>query len=98
MWLMFHFIFEENIVCMPQHLCWVHPINQIHGQPGKGEFHSQVQELKSYPDRFYQYFCMPLSKYFELLNRLKSSNLVTKQNMNWCNCIGAEERMAVFLR
>ena len=38
MWLMFHFFFEENIVCIPQCLWWVHPINQICGQPGKGDF------------------------------------------------------------
>ena len=62
------------------------------------EFHSQIQELKLYPDHFYTYFWMPLNKFFKLLNLLKKNTRVTKQNTNWWKCITAEEHLAVFLR
>ena len=67
----------------PQCLWWVHPMNQLRGLPGKGEFHTQIQELKLYPDRFMGYFTMLMHKYFELLNRIKNNKKVAKQNTNW---------------
>ena len=73
-------------------------MNQPRGLPGKGEFHTQIQELKLYPDRFMGYFRMPMHKYFELLNCIKNNKKVAKQNTNWQQSIGVEERLAVFLR
>ena len=66
---------------LPKRMWWVHPMNMICGQPGRGEFHSQIQELKLFPDRFYAYFRMHLDKFFNLLNLLKDT--ISKQNTNW---------------
>ncbi len=63
----------EDVGLLPQRLWWIHPMNKIHGLPGKGEFHAQIQELKSYPDQFLGYFQMPMHKYFEQLNLLKNN-------------------------
>ncbi len=73
-------------------------MNIVHGLPGKGEFHVQVQELKAYPDQFWGYFQMPLNKYFELVNRIQNNRHIAKQNTNFRRYIGVEERVAVFLR
>ncbi len=69
---------------VPKHLWWVHPMNIVRGLPGKGKFHAQVQELKAYLDHFLGYFRMPLSKYFELINRIRDSHHVAKQSTNFC--------------
>ncbi len=92
------FFGPECRIQRPKRMWWVHPMNAIRGQPGRGEFHAQIQELKMYWDHFMGYFRMPLNKYFELLNRIKTNCKVAKQNTNWRKCIGIEERLAVFLR
>ena len=92
------FFGDEADEFVPRHLWWVHPMNIVHGHPGKGEFHAQVQELKSFPDRFLAYFWMPLEKYFKLVNQIRNSHHVAKQNTNFRKCIGVEEGVAVFLQ
>ena len=82
---------------MPRQLWWIYPMNAPWGLPGKGEFHTQVQELKAFPDRFLGYFRMPLKKYFEVMNQIHNNRHVAKQNTNFWKCIGIEERLAVFL-
>ena len=76
-------------------LWWVHPMNPRRGHGPRGEFHSQVQELQRYPDRFYQYFRMTVEKFEELLSMVK--NRISKENMNWRNSISAQEHLAVCL-
>ncbi len=75
---------------------WVHPMNQRRGVGPRGEFHSQVKELHKYPDRFYQYFWMIITKFDELLNLVKKQ--IRKENTNWWHSITVEERLAVCLR
>ncbi len=70
-----------NKVKRPKRMWWVHLMNVTRSQPGRGEFHAQIQEMKMYPDQFYAYFRMHMNKFFELLNLLK--NRITKQNTNW---------------
>ena len=71
-------------------------MNQQRGNGPRGEFHSQVQELQCYPDRFYQYFQMTIQKFDELLVMVMKS--IAKENTNWRHSISAEERLAVCLR
>ena len=74
-------------------LWWVHPMNQNCGKGLRGEFHSQVQDLKKYPNHFYQYFHMSKERFTDLLDSI--SNKIMKQNTNWHPSITAEERLAV---
>ena len=67
-------------------------MNKIHGEPGKGEFHSQIQELKIFPDKFYSYFHMSMDKFFNLLNLLKKkckSDQAEHQLEKMIKCRGA---------
>ena len=71
-------------------------MNQHRGEGQQGEFHSQVQELRKFPDQFYQYFQMSTEKFDELLLMVKRQ--IEKENINWQSAISAEERLAVCLR
>ncbi len=76
--LIFELFFVEESDSQLKRMWWVHPMNKIRGELGSGEFHSQVQELKMYPDQFYRYFCMPMNKFFKLLNMLKRHKNISK--------------------
>ena len=88
-WLISELFFVPDSYASTRRLWWVHPMNQQRGNGPRGEFHSQVQELWCYPNRFYQYFHMTVQKFDELLGMV--TNSISKENMNWQHSISAEE-------
>ncbi len=71
-------------------------MNQHRGVGPWGEFHAQVQELRRFSDKFYQYFRITIVKFNELLSLLEQR--IAKENTNYRSSISAEERQAVCLR
>lgn len=72
-----------------------HPI--IQKRLEMGEFYHLYQELKGYPDRFYQYLRMEPSTFQYILRKIKD-----KVDKRWQNChrlpISTEENLVVTLR
>ncbi len=96
-WVILEFVLSSGgNFATSRRLWWVYPMNQQRGNRPRGEFHSHVQELQCFPDHFYQYFCMSIEKFDELLAMVKGR--ISKENTNWRGSIMAEERLAVCLR
>ncbi len=77
-------------------LWWVHPMNAVRGIAKQGEFHTQIQKLKNFPEQWFHYFHMTLEQLNFLLAKIKHK--LYRQNTNWRKSIGPEERLAVCLR
>jgi hypothetical protein len=72
----------------------VHPINQRREK--YGELHKLCEELKSFPQRYFQYFHMTKEQ-FEILHSL-IENKITKEDTNYRKSISMRQRLAVMLR
>lgn len=73
---------------------WVHDINKQRLQCG--EYHTLFQQLKHYPDRFYEY-CRMAEETFRIILAHVSPRL-EKSRLNYREPISPEERLVVTLR
>jgi hypothetical protein len=56
-----------------------------------GDFHKLCEELKSFPHRYFQYFCMTKEQ-FEILHSL-IENKITKEDTNYRKSISTRQRL-----
>lgn len=73
---------------------WVHPI--VSQRLLKGQFHKIYQDLRTYPDKFFDYFRMSMKSYDELIKLIGPR--ITFKTTNMRKPISPEERLAVTLR
>lgn len=73
---------------------WVHPIN-AHREKSK-RFSSFFENLRKYPEKFFDYYRMSLTSFDELLQCIRE--YISKNNTSFRNAITAEERLTVTLR
>ncbi|XP_063634897.1 putative nuclease HARBI1, partial [Cydia splendana] len=73
---------------------WVHPLND--NRYLKGQFVSLYEDLRMYPDKFFNYFRMSINTFDELLALV--SPRITLQDTNMRIAIPAVQRLAVTLR
>lgn len=69
---------------------WVHPINQ------KRDIRGFIDELRAYPEKFFNYCRMSISTFDYVLQAIEGK--IQKQNTNYRKCISAEERLLITLR
>ncbi|GBM88054.1 hypothetical protein AVEN_254973-1 [Araneus ventricosus] len=62
----------------------------------KGKFALLHSQLKEYPDKFFEYYRMPIASFETLLSKVEDS--IRKSDTVMRNCISAEEKLAVTLR
>ena len=67
---------------------WVHPINNA--RLGKGAFHVLYEEIKSDPNKFFNYYRMSATSFEALLNSIESS--IKKIDTNMRESISPRER------
>ena len=67
---------------------WVHPINNV--RLGKGAFHVLSEEIKSDPNKFFNYYRMSATSFEALLNSIESS--IKKIDTNMRESISPRER------
>lgn len=77
-----------------QQRIWVHEINAK--RPEFGSFGHLFPDLVNNPEKFYDFFRMTTEQFKMLVELIGSS--IRKQNTNYRRAVGAEERMAIFLR
>lgn len=70
----------------PERSCWVHPINQ------KRDIGSFIVEIRSDPNKFYNYCRLSIATFDHLLA------LIQENNTNYRNSISPEERLLITLR
>jgi hypothetical protein len=73
---------------------WVHPINNA--RLGKGAFHVLSEEIKSDPNKFFNYYRMSATSFETLLNSIESS--IKKFDTNMRESISPRERLSLTLR
>ncbi|GBO09216.1 hypothetical protein AVEN_191809-1 [Araneus ventricosus] len=73
---------------------WVHPI--VSERTIKGKFALLHSQLKEYPDKFFEYYRMPIASFEILLSKVEDS--IRKSDTVMRNCLSAEEKLAVTLR
>ena len=73
---------------------WVHPFNEdVHT---KGEYFSTYPDLHKYPQKFFRTYRMSVEQFDALLHLI--CPVVAKQDNNYRESIGAEERLVITLR
>jgi hypothetical protein len=73
---------------------WVHPINNARLE--KGAFHVLSEEIKSDPNKFFNYYRMSATSFETLLNSIESS--LKKCDTNMRESISPRERLSLTLR
>jgi len=73
---------------------WVHPLLQ--SRYLEGAFFVLFQQLKEDETKFFNYFRMSVSSFYELLQRVRPE--LQRQDTNMRNCIQPEQMLAVTLR
>jgi len=73
---------------------WVHPINNA--RLGKGAFHVLSEEIKSDPNKFFNYYRMSATSFEALLNSIESS--IKKIDTNMRENISPRKRLSLTLR
>lgn len=73
---------------------WVHPINSSREHDMR--FQIFYNNLKKYPQKFFDYYRMSISSFEELLEKVRSN--LTKECTHLRNPISPEERLTVTLR
>jgi len=73
---------------------WVHPLNT--NREKIGQFTTFFENIRQYPDKFFEYYRMSISSFDELLKTLRPH--ITKNTTEFRNPISAEERLAITLR
>lgn len=73
---------------------WVHPLNT--DREKIGQFKTFFENIKQYPDKFFEYYRMSISSFEELLETLRP--YITKNTTEFRNPISAEERLTITLR
>jgi len=62
----------------------------------KGQFTTFLENIRQYPDKFFEYYRMSISSFDELLKTLQPH--ITKNITEFRNPISAEERLTITLR
>jgi len=78
----------------PDRRYWVHPINSH--RESSGQFNTFYENVRCYPDKFFEYYRMSTTSFDELL--LKVRPYITKQTTTFRNPISAEQRLTITLR
>ena len=73
---------------------WVHPL--LHKRPSIGEFHIRYNNLRNYPEKFFNYYRMSIKTFDELINLIES-DIVQKGNRRG-NDITPHERLTITIR
>ena len=72
---------------------WIHPFNEdVHT---KGEFFTTYPDLRKYPEKFFRTYRMSICQFDTLLHHLRP--VISKQDNNYHESIGAEERLVITL-
>jgi len=74
---------------------WVHPLNQDRINIKK-QFFKFYNDLRDYPDKFFEFYRMSVPSFDELLSKVIL--LISKQNTSFRESISAEERLTITLR
>ena len=73
---------------------WIHPFNEdVHT---KGKFFTTYPDLRKYPEKFFRTHRMSIRQFDTLLYHL--CPVISKQDNNYHESIGAEERLVITLR
>ena len=73
---------------------WIHPFNEdVHT---KGEYFSTYPDLLKYPHKFFRTYRMSIKQIDALLHHLRP--VISKQDNNYQESIGSEERLVITLR
>ena len=73
---------------------WIHPFNE--DVYTKGEFFTTYPDLRKYPEKLFRTYRMSIRQFDTLLHHLRP--VISKQDNNYCESIGAEERLIITLR
>ncbi|XP_025194756.1 protein ALP1-like isoform X2 [Melanaphis sacchari] len=73
---------------------WVHPLNM--DREKIGQFRTFFENIRQYPDKFFEYYRMSISSFDELLKTLRPH--ITKSTTEFRNPISAEERLTITIR
>lgn len=73
---------------------WIHPF--IADREDSGRFFDFYHKIRTYPEKFFEYYRMSIKSFDELLMKLRGS--LTKQITRFRTPISAEERLTVTLR
>jgi len=73
---------------------WVHPLTSQ--RLLKGQFYKLHNELRSYPDKFFNFYRMSVKSFDNLLNLIQP--FITYQDTMWRMAIPPVERLSVTLR
>lgn len=73
---------------------WVHPINSVRRSDER--FDIFFDNLKKYPDKFFNYYRMSILSFEDLLEKVRQ--YLSKQNTTFRNSISAEKRLTVTIR
>ena len=73
---------------------WIHPFNE--DVPTKGEHFSTYPDLCKYPHKFFRTYWMSIQQFDALLHHLRP--VILKQDNNYRESIGSEERLVITLR
>lgn len=74
-----------------QRTFWVHPLNV--NREKSQRFSLFFENLRKYPDKFFDYYRMSITSFDELLEYIRE--YITKKNTSFRNAISAEERLTV---
>lgn len=73
---------------------WVHPMNN--DQENSEKFKKIFENIRRYPEKFFEYYRMSVSSFDELLENVRPH--ITKTTTTFRNPICAEERLTITLR
>lgn len=78
----------------PERKYWIHPINSSREE--LGQFDVFYENIRRYPEKFFEYFRMSIASFDELLHKIRP--FTTKQVTTFRNPIDAEQRLTITLR
>jgi hypothetical protein len=87
-------LYKRNAKRKVNRKMWVHPINNT--RLGKGAFHVLSEEIKSDPNKFFNYYRMSATSFETLLNSIESS--IKKFDTNMRESISPRERLSLTLK
>lgn len=73
---------------------WIHPFNTT--RESSNRFFTFYEDIRKYPDKFFEYYRMSLSSFDELLLKLRSS--INKKTTKFRQPVCAEERLTITIR
>lgn len=61
-----------------------------------GEFHTLYDQLRKYPNKFFEYTRMSINTFDYILNEIRF--VITRSTTNFCKPISAEERLFLTIK